>query len=153
MELQIKTGKKVYTLKDEAGNELGKIAFNPGDPNFIARIKGFRSYLESKDAQVEEIDRLSSEGKMEEAIDLMVALDKELKGKIDEIFDSKVSDIVFGNTSCLSRMENGMSFVESFLTSVLPEYKKMMKSGRIEQYTKGYMNDRRTSHKPRRKRH
>ena len=89
MDLQIKTGKKVYTLKDEYGNEIGKIAFNPGDQNFVARVKGFKDYLESEDGTVAEIDRLSNEGKVEEAIELMTKLDKNIKAKIDEIFDAK----------------------------------------------------------------
>lgn len=152
MELQIQTGKKVYTLKDENGNELGKISFNPGDPNFMARVKGFRNYLESKDTQIKEIDGLIKDGKVEAAVDVMFELDKELKERIDEIFDCKVSEIVFGNTSCLSRMENGESFVESFLGSILPELKKGM-TGKVEHYTKGYLNDRKPSHKSKRKRH
>lgn len=154
MDLQIKTGKKVYTLKDEYGNEIGKIAFNPGDQNFVARVKGFKDYLESEDGKVAEIDRLSNEGKVEEAIELMTKLDKNIKAKIDEIFDANVSDIVFGNACCLSKLEDGSIFVESFLTSILPEYKKMMSKSneKVQQYTRGYINDRSASHKHRRKR-
>lgn len=154
MELQIKTGKRVYELKDEAGNALGKIAFNPGDANFVARVRDFMNYLDSKGVVANEIDRLNLEGKIDEAIDVMITLDTEIKAKLDELFDAKISEIVFGNACCLGKDDNGEYLIESFLNQILPEYKKTMKSrnNKVNQYTKGYMNDRRTSHKPRRKR-
>lgn len=61
----------------------------------------------------------SPEDKTEAAITAMTEFDREIKQEIDRIFNSSVSEVVFGNASSLST-RNGVPLYERFMNAVIP---------------------------------
>ena len=109
--LTINTGIKVLDIEDERGNVRGQISVNTSDANLYPRaqalIKNIENYLS-------EIDDSEQDAKLINSIDI------KLKEEINVLFDDpNCSNVVFGNQNCLNTL-NGVTFVERFLTAILP---------------------------------
>lgn len=82
----------------------------------------------------------SPEDKTEAAISTMTEFDREIKQEIDRIFNSSVSEVVFGNASSLST-RNGVPLYERFMNAVIPiikadlEAEEKKSEKRIRKYT------------------
>lgn len=122
MELVINTGKKEYNLKDQNGNIIGRIEFNPSDPNFVARMQNFTDRYTELSDKADEIGKSFEAGELGKAGNELIELDNAIKAELDRLFDAEISKIVFGATNCLATV-NGVPFVERFLNAVLPEFK------------------------------
>ena len=57
--------------------------------------------------------------------DILEDIDKKVREQINFIFNSDVSQPVFGACSPLMSLKNGMSYIEAFLEAILPELEKI----------------------------
>lgn len=140
--LIIDDGFKSFMINDDP-NKV--IRFSPADFGIIERIN--KAYKEIKAVQNSFEDfELNNDGtpvsQLESAANAVSKLSNTIKQQIDYIFDSPVSDVVFGNQSPVS-MVKGKPFYERFLNAVKPEIQKCVKAEqlasqkRVEKYTKG----------------
>lgn len=105
-----------------------------GDPNRIIYVQAsdfnikFRARQAQKNihALLEELDKANPEN--EEAFaDVLEDIDKKVREQINFIFNSDVSQSVFGACSPLMSLKSGKSYVEAFLDAILPELEKIAK--------------------------
>ena len=105
-----------------------------GDPNRVIYVQAsdFNIKLRARQAQqniralLEDLDKANPEN--EEAFaDILEDIDKKVREQINFIFNSDVSQPVFGACSPLMSLKNGKSYVEAFLDAVLPELEKIAK--------------------------
>ena len=130
--IKINTGIKVFDIEDENGQIRGQIKIDPSDVNLYPRALKLIENIESyKDGIADDADD----------IQLITEIDQKIKAEINALFDDEnCSDVVFGNKNCLSTL-NGITFVERFLTAILPIIKKEAdkeaekSKKRIEKYT------------------
>lgn len=109
--LTINTGIKVLDIEDERGNVRGQISINTSDANLLPRAQTLVSNIEN---YLNEIDGA------EQDAELVKAVDEKVKKEINVLFDDpNCSEVVFGNQNCLNTL-NGVTFVERFLTAILP---------------------------------
>jgi hypothetical protein len=134
---KIETGIKSYDIEDENGNVRGQIRFNTADFNMMKRAKKGQEEIEKLLKELRNIDESDNNA----VVDATAKADESIKSIINNIFDDEnISNVVFGNQSCLNLL-NGKTFVERFLTVVMPvvyhdleeEMKKSTKN--IEKYT------------------
>lgn len=143
MELIINTGKKEYDLKDQNGNIIGKIQFNPNDPNFVARMNNFANKYAELSKKADEVGGYFDSGDIDKAGAAMIELDNTIKSELDILFDAEVSKVVFGGCNCLATV-NGVPFIERFMNAILPEFKSMIvkerraQNQRVSKYTGRY---------------
>lgn len=139
--LIIDDGYKEYKIN---GDENRVIRFNPSDFSIIERIN--TAYEEiNKATDIDTDIELKPDGKpvseLEKVAEIVSSINTTIKKQIDYIFNSPVSDAVFGNQSPLS-MVKGMPLYERFLNAVVPiirqEVAKEQEASRkrIEKYTK-----------------
>lgn len=105
-----------------------------GDPERVIYVQAsdFNIKLRARQAQknihalLEELDKANPEN--EEAFaDILEDIDKKVREQINFIFNSDVSQPVFGACSPLMSLKNGKSYVEAFLDAILPELEKIAK--------------------------
>lgn len=101
------------------GDENKKISFCPGDVNIINRYKESIEVFENIQNDFENISGDINEDNSMEIITKLFELDKLIKDKIDYIFNSKISDIVFGEISCLTKGVNGEPIFKNLLESLI----------------------------------
>ena len=107
--INFNTGIKRYALN---GDESNCIEINVSDPNLPARIEHLEADL---NAEIEKVDRFPEMSFAERA-----ELDQRIKDLLDEAFNSKLSERVFGATSCLTPLASGELFVVSFFNAFVP---------------------------------
>ena len=103
-----------------------------GDPNRVIYVQAsdFNIKIRARQAQknirdlLGELDKVNPEN--EEAFaDILEDIDKKVREQINFIFNSDVSQPVFGACSPLMSLKNGMSYIEAFLDAILPELEKI----------------------------
>lgn len=139
--LIIDDGFKEFSINNDP-NKV--IRFNPADFGIIERINNAYKEIEKVQNEVPDIE-LNNDGSpvdmLSAAAEAVSKVDNTIKKQIDYIFDSPVSDVVFGNQSPLS-MVKGVPYYERFLNAVVPIIEKEVKAEqeasrkRIEKYTK-----------------
>lgn len=114
--INFNTGIKKYAVN---GDENNAISINISDLNLYKRI------MEADTAFDPFFERLDRE---ENTPELLFEVDKAVKEKLDSIFNAKVSEKAFGDTNCLSTLEDGnlllMAFLEAFIPMVLEDINK-----------------------------
>ena len=116
--IKVETGLKTYDIEDENGNIRGQIIINPSDVNFIPRARKMKDAIQEHVKKAEELAK--KEGLTEDDIIAQIAsIDADIKAEINKLFNADVSDIIFGEQSCLNTL-NGVSFVERFIKAVMP---------------------------------
>ncbi|MDY4812926.1 MAG: hypothetical protein SO152_03645 [Ruminococcus sp.] len=103
-----------------------------GDTNRVLRIKttdmNILSRIRKAEKQLRKIaDDCSNITDNSKVVETITELDVKVREQIDFIFDDKVSDIIFGNTNCLS-IAGGKPIFENFLDVVLPVIKEDISS-------------------------
>ncbi len=120
--INFNTGIKKYAVN---GDENNAVAINISDLNLYKRI------MESETVFDPILARLDKE---ENTPELMFEVDKAIKDKLDYIFDTDISSQVFGDTNCLSPLEDGnllfLAFFEAFVPMVLEDMQKSKESFR-----------------------
>lgn len=139
--LIIDDGFKEFSINNDP-NRI--IRFNPADFGIIERINNAYKEIEKVQNEVPDIE-LNNDGSpvdmLSAAAEAVSKVDNTIKKQMDYIFDSPVSDVVFGNQSPLS-MVKGVPYYERFLNAVVPIIEKEVKAEqeasrkRIEKYTK-----------------
>ena len=118
--INFNTGIKKYAVN---GDENNAISINVSDLNLYKRI------MEAETAFDPFFERLDRE---ENTPELLFEVDKAVKEKLDSIFGANVSEKAFGDTNCLSTLEDGnlllMAFLEAFIPMVLEDVNKAQQS-------------------------
>ena len=128
--LNFNEGYQEFTINNDPDRV---IRFNPSDVGLVNRYKKTVEVMENL---LKEFD-----GTQQKSEETMEKLDAEIKKQIDYLFNQPVSEVVFGNQSCLSLL-NGETLAERFIECVAPvivkETRKEMKLSqkRIEKYVK-----------------
>lgn len=101
-----------------------------GDESRILRIKMTDYAIFDRFTKaMKQIDKIAKEyenstaNTFDEANNLFVSVDRKIRKQIDFIFDGDVSDIIFGNTNCIS-IAGGKPVFQNFLEVILPSIKK-----------------------------
>ena len=101
-----------------------------GDESRILRIKMTDYEIFDRFTKgMKQIDKIAKEyenstaNTFDEANNLFVSVDRKIRKQIDFIFDGDVSDIIFGNTNCIS-IAGGKPVFQNFLEAILPSIKK-----------------------------
>ena len=102
------------------GDENRIIRFNPNDYNILIRADEAENNIIEKLKPLGEI-KVNADGTAdtENLTEQLKAIDKAVKEEINYIFNSNVSDVIFGNTSTLTS-SNGEFLVEKFIKAVMP---------------------------------
>lgn len=139
--LQFDDGFKEFSLN---GDENKVIRFNPSDFSILERIKQSYDDIDNSMKVKEDIE-LNLDGspidQLTQSVEVIKGINDSIKKAIDNIFDSKVSDMVFGNQSPMS-MVGGIPFYERFMNCVMPFIEKEVKRQqelsmkRVGKYTK-----------------
>lgn len=139
--LNFDDGFREFTINND---ESKVIRINPSDFAIFTRLAEAKKIIADALENAGDID-ITPEGK---AVNFEVAgkkveeIDKLIKEQVDYVFNSKVSDMVFGNQSPLSNI-GGMSLFERFIDCVEPVIKEAITAKRqdskkrVEKYTKG----------------
>ena len=118
--IKINTGVKRYEIEDENGELLGVISINVSDFNIIDRIAQSEKKIMQIASGVQE--KVKNMQTIEEKGKAMADADAEIKKELDYMFDSNVSEIVFGNKSCLS-VCGGQLLITNFIEGIIPVIK------------------------------
>lgn len=108
-------GYKEYTIN---GNKDVTIRVYTSDWNVLGRLSKVRAKIADK---VKKLKNLPDD--FDETMDLIAAVDREIKAEIDAAFGIPVSENVFGNINCLS-FAGGQPVALNFLDAVIPEIRK-----------------------------
>lgn len=105
--LNFQTSRKTYTV-----NGKNEISFDPADINFVHRLFDL----------MEELEKQQGEGPKEtdNVFEEFARRDKEMRAKIDAVFDEPVCDLVFGATNVFSPA-GGLPVCMNFLLAVIDE--------------------------------
>jgi len=135
-------GFKEFMINDDP-NKV--IRFDPTDFAIIERFNVAMKNIEKSTEQLTDDISIDSKGEpvdeLESAAEAVSRVNKFIKEQIDYIFDSPVSDMVFGNKSPLA-MVKGVPLFERFIVAaqavIEKELKTEMKASekRISKYTK-----------------
>jgi hypothetical protein len=138
--LRFDDGYKEFMINDDPNRV---IRFNPADFSIIERIKTAYDEIE-KSMKVENDIELKADGtpveQLGQGAEIVRGINDTIKKQIDYIFNSPVSDMVFGNQSPLG-MVKGVPLYERFLNAVIPVIEKEVKEEteasrkRISKYT------------------
>lgn len=132
--LNFKSNVKKYSLN---GDENCVISVNTTDYAIIDRIKKATKNIEKLAAEYQE-KKINND---DEANELFVETDKEIRNQINYIFNSDVCTMAFGNTNCFSLCDDGSALFENFISAIIPviradiEAAQEKQSKRIEKYT------------------
>ena len=135
-------GYKEFMINDDP-NKV--IRFDPADFGIIERFNTAMKNIEKASETIKNDIDINPQGEplseLEEAAEAVAKVNKLIKDQIDYIFDSPVSDMVFGNKSPLALVK-GVPLFERFIMAakevIEKEVKKEMEASqkRIEKYTK-----------------
>ena len=125
--LIIDDGLKEFTINNDPDKV---IRFNPADINLLDRFDKAYKSIEEEHKKIEEDIELEVDGKpveeqedYEQALEVIRRLNQFIKDQIDYIFDSEVSDVIFGNQSPMSTVK-GSPFFERVFDAIEPILKK-----------------------------
>lgn len=120
------------------------ISFNPADMGILERISKSIDVIEKVTNDNQDIKLKNDGTPLEELANIAETVnkvDKTIKEQINYIFNSNISDAVFGNQSALSLCK-GVPLWESFLLTIIPVIEeevmkeKKKSAERIKKYTK-----------------
>ncbi len=106
-------GYKEYSIN---GDESRILRINTSDMNIITRMN-------KAEKELQKIADKCNSATADNAIETLSYLDNEVRKQINYVFDGDVSDIIFGNTNCIS-IAGGKPIFENFLEAVLPIIKE-----------------------------
>ena len=137
--LNFDDGYKEYSINNDPNRV---IRFNPADFGIIERIN--KAYEEIDKATIDTDIELKANGEpmklIGQAAEVVKAMNDTIRKQIDYIFNSPVSDIVFGNQSPLG-MVKGVPLYERFLSTLIPVIQKEVEAEmlasrkRVSKYT------------------
>lgn len=144
--LNFDDGYRPFTLQNDPNRV---IRFNPADFGIIERIKKAYDEIDNATKFDTDIDLKADGTPLElvgQAADIVSDMDNIIKRQVDYIFNSPVSEMVFGNQSPMG-MVNGVPLYERFLSTLIPVIQEEVKAEmaasqkRISKYTNLSRND------------
>ena len=138
--LNFEDGFKEFSINNDP-NRI--IRFNPSDFSIIERIKTAYDEIDKATKIEDDIDLKADGTPVEElgkAAEIVKGINDTIKNQIDYIFNSPVSEMVFGKQSPLS-MIKGVPLWERFMNAIAPVIQKEVKAEqlasqkRISKYT------------------
>lgn len=105
--IKIKTGDVNYELKDERGEHIGSIAFNPSDYDLIRRADEIESWFKSLDI-TEEI-----------TMDEFFAITDKIKAQFDYLCNRNVSADLFSVCNPLTSLQDGSFYFAQILEIII----------------------------------
>jgi hypothetical protein len=115
--LIINKGYKEYAINDD---ENAVIRVKTTDFGLMDRLYHFKDKIKAV------AKKLEAKKKSENAEDILAALrtaDEDTRRELDDIFDEKVSDAVFGRMNCMS-FAGGQPVALNFLNAIIPKIEK-----------------------------
>lgn len=110
MELKINQGLRRYEVKDQDGNPIGDVRFNPSDLGLAARVE------QAKKSLAEMVDNIPEDAD----VDTLAEIDRKVKAQFDYIFGSAVSEVFFSGVSSLAVCEDGSLVLENVMQAIAP---------------------------------
>lgn len=110
MELKINQGLRRYEVKDQDGNPIGYVRFNPSDLGLAARVE------QAKKSLAEMVDNIPEDAD----VDTLAEIDRNVKAQFDYIFGSAVSEVFFSGVSSLAVCEDGSLVLENVMQAIAP---------------------------------
>lgn len=107
-EIKVETGAVNVPVKDEEGNELGKIKINPSDMNIVTRYEKV----------VEDLNGTEFGEERELTTEELIKFSDTIKEKFDYLLDYPVSEVLFSKCNPLTVISNGDFFFENVLIAV-----------------------------------
>ena len=138
--LNFDDGYKEFSINNDPNRV---IRFNPADFSIIERIKAAYDEIDKVTKMDNEINLKADGTPVEElgkAAEIVKGINDTIKNQIDYIFNSPVSEMVFGKQSPLS-MVKGVPLWERFMNAIAPVIQKEVKAEqlasqkRISKYT------------------
>ena len=132
--LNFKSNIKKYAINDD---ENCVISVSTTDYAILDRNKKAIKNIENLTAEYKE-KKINND---DEANELFVSADKEIRNQINYIFNSDVCTMAFGNTNCFSPCDDGSVLFENFINAIVPVVKadimaaQEKQNKRIEKYT------------------
>lgn len=134
--IHFNTGVKTYVLNDDESNT---IQINVTDVNIASRLKQCQKQIDEIGDELQKMKNPTPE--------LLAEYDAKIKKLIDYSFGADVSSHAFGDTNCLSPLDDGtlllFAFMDAFVPAVLEDIKqagsgfKSQNRAKIENYTAG----------------
>lgn len=116
-------GYKEFTINND---ESKVIRFNPSDFGILQRIKEAYDEID-KATDIDEDIKLNPDGTVMEnlgkTVKIVKGIEDTIKNQVDHIFNSDISEMVFGKQSPLG-MVKGVPLYERFLNAAIPFIKK-----------------------------
>ena len=140
--IRIDSGKKRYTIN---GNPEETIEFNPSDPAILTRFNTALGKISNIEKELDlAIDaEEGSDEYLKAQAEALGKIDGFVREQIDYIFDGRIADIVFKNTSSTSTAD-GVPYFERLINALYPivekdvqEEQKKQKQ-RLQKYTAKY---------------
>lgn len=112
--LNINKGYKEYSINND---ESAVIRVKTTDFGIIEKL----TKIKSRTAEaVSKMEKLRESENIDTIFAALNDADKEIRAELDAVFDSHVSDVVFGSTNCLS-FAGGQPVALNFLEAIIPE--------------------------------
>lgn len=132
LNLNFNEGVKTFSINNDPERV---IAVNLTDFGILERFetasKKIKTFIDDFDA----VDVEGSHSMSDPEVQMFIRSDKFIREQIDYIFNSNVSDIVFGKTNCVSLVKGEPLYLR-FFEAILPEIQKALKDERRRQYDK-----------------
>lgn len=125
--IRIDDGLKEFTINNDPNRV---VRFNPSDVNLLDRFDRAYKAIEEEQEKIKEDIELETNGEplenqedYEEALNIIRKANNLIKDQIDFIFDSEVSDVIFGNQSPMSTVK-GKPLFERVFEAIKPILEK-----------------------------
>lgn len=99
---------KPIPVKDEDGNIVGYLRFDPADPTILAR---FKELVNKLGEMIEEHDARAQEDTVENRINDILLADRVCREEIDKALGCEASKLFFSELGPLSMLEDGTYYV------------------------------------------
>jgi len=127
--MKLNTGKVEFPIEFDNGDKQS-IYFNPNDPNLMVRLKDFQKKLESRAAELQDVDLgldgMVQQGESTEVIEAFRKFQCAIYEEIDTAFGGNISEVVFKHCSPFA-IVNGNYFIVQFVEAIQPEIEKHIK--------------------------
>ena len=128
--LKINLGNVSLKIVDENNNEKGIFTFNPNDINTANKFFDLLSELDIKKEEFTKRESELAEDDIKGKLALTLEVIDYFENKIDNIFGSGSSELIFGQTKSIDMFKD-------FFEGLMPYYQKASQN-RIDKYTEKY---------------
>ena len=128
--LKINTGAISLRIVDDNDNEQGIFKFNPNDIGTANKFFELMQEINSKQLQFQQKEAQIKDDDTKSKLDLACEVIEYFENKIDEIFGTGTSQLLFGNAKTIDMFSD-------FFNGIAPYYEKSSQE-RMNKYTRKY---------------